>query len=80
MINPTLVMDAINSDKSWEEIRDLLWLKLCNAISIPIPGILWISNSGKRNLLLLTSTCSKQRQRDATSEMMLPLLGILSKD
>ena len=27
----TLVTGAINSDKSWEEIRDLLCLKLCNA-------------------------------------------------
>ena len=27
----TLVMEAVNSDKSWEEIKDLLWLKLCNA-------------------------------------------------
>ena len=23
-------MEAINSDKSWEEIKDLLRLKLCN--------------------------------------------------
>ena len=28
----TLVTEAINSDKSWEEIKDLLWLKWCNAI------------------------------------------------
>ena len=27
----TLVTEAINSDKSWDEIKDLLWLKLCNA-------------------------------------------------
>ena len=27
----TLVKEAINSDKSWDEIKDLLWLKLCNA-------------------------------------------------
>ena len=27
----TFVMEAINSDKSWEEIKDLLRLKLCNA-------------------------------------------------
>ena len=26
-----LVMEAINSDKSWDKIKDLLWLKLCNA-------------------------------------------------
>ena len=27
----TLVTEAINSDKFWEEIKDLLQLKLCNA-------------------------------------------------
>ena len=26
-----LVTEAINSDKSWDKIKDLLWLKLCNA-------------------------------------------------
>ena len=26
-----LVTEAINLDKSWDEIKDLLWLKLCNA-------------------------------------------------
>ena len=26
----TLVMEAINSDKSWDKIKELLWLKLCN--------------------------------------------------
>ena len=27
----TLVMEAIYSDMSWDKIKDLLWLKLCNA-------------------------------------------------
>ena len=27
----TLVTEAITSNKSWDEIKDLLWLKLCNA-------------------------------------------------
>ena len=27
----TLIMEAINSEKSWDEIKDLLRLKLCNA-------------------------------------------------
>ena len=27
----TLVMEAIKSEQSWEEIKDLLRLKLCNA-------------------------------------------------
>ena len=28
----TLVTGAISSDKSWDEIKDFLWLKHCNAI------------------------------------------------
>ena len=43
----TLVMEAINSDKSWDKIKDLLWLKLLALISIPIPHVSWRSNSGK---------------------------------
>ena len=27
----TLVTEAITSNKSWDDIKDLLWLKLCNA-------------------------------------------------
>ena len=27
----TLVTKTINSDKSWDKIKDLLWLKLCDA-------------------------------------------------
>ena len=30
-ITHTLVMEAINSEKTWDEIKDLLRLKLCNA-------------------------------------------------
>ena len=26
----TLIIEAITSDKSWDDIKDFLWLKLCN--------------------------------------------------
>ena len=29
-LNHTFVTETINSDKSWEDIKELLWLKLCN--------------------------------------------------
>ena len=76
----TLVTEAITSNTSWEGIKDLLCLKLAMQISLPIPFVSWISNSRKRNPLQHTSTGSKQRQRDVTSQMMLPLLGFSSRD
>ena len=30
-LNHTLIMEAITLDKSWEDIKDFLWLKLYNA-------------------------------------------------
>ena len=29
-LNHALIMEAITLDKSWEDINDFLWLKLCN--------------------------------------------------
>ena len=46
-------------------------------ISIPIPYVSWISKRRKRNPLQHTSTDPKLKQKDATSQMMLPLLGFL---
>ena len=75
-----LVMEAITTDKSWKEIKDFLWLKLCKLISIHIPHISWISNSGKRNLLQPMSIDSRLKPKDATSQMMLLPSESLSKD
>ena len=49
-------------------------------IFIPIPCVLWIFNSRKRNPLQHMSTDSNPKQGNAISQMMLPLLGFLSKD
>ena len=86
----TLVMEAINSDKSWDEIKDLLWFKHLQRIyyssnfkmliSIPIAHVSWRSNSEKRNSLQHTSTCLRQRLGDATLQMMLLPSESLSKD
>ena len=73
----TLVTEVINSDKSWEEIKDSLWLKLCNANIHTYTSHFMDIQWGKRNPLQPTSTDSKQKQEDATSIMVLPLLGIL---
>ena len=44
-------MEAINSDKSWEEIKDLLRLKLCNAnIHTYTPHFMDIQQQGKESL------------------------------
>ena len=48
-------------------------------ISIHIPCVSWISNRKKWNPLQHMSTGSKPKQRDATSQMMPPLLGIWLK-
>ena len=48
-------------------------------ISIPIPHISWISNRRKRNLLQHIFTDSKLKQKEVTSQMMLPLLRIFIK-
>ena len=45
-----LVTEAINSEKTCDEIKDLLRLKLCNAnIHTSPPRASWIYNSGRRN-------------------------------
>ena len=79
-LNHTLVMEAINSDKFWEEIKDLLQLKLCNANIHTYTSHFMNIQQWKRNPLQPMSTGSKPKQRDATSQLMPPLLGSLSKN
>ena len=45
----TLVTEAITSNKSWDEIKDLLQLKLCNANIHTYTSHLWRSSSEKRS-------------------------------
>ena len=69
-------MEAINSDMSWEEIKDLLRLKLCNT-NIHTYTSHFMDIQQWENPLQPTSTDSNPKQRDAISQMMLPLLGFL---
>ena len=59
----TLVTEEINSDKSWEEINDLLCLKFCNANIHTYTSHFMDIQQWERNPLQHTSTGSKQRQR-----------------
>ena len=61
-------MEAINSHKSWDKIKDLLWLKLCNANIHTYTSLFHGDPSaGKGNPFQHTSTSLKQRVSDATS-------------
>ena len=76
----TLATEAISSNKSWEEIKDLLCLKLCNTNIHTYTSHFMDIQQQERNPLQHTSTGLKQRQRDATSQMMLPQLEFSLKD
>ena len=80
-LSHTLVMEAINSDKSWEENKGFIKNTNCAMLTyISIPHISWTANNGKRNPLQPTSTGSKLKQRDVILQMMLPPLGFLYND
>ena len=70
-------MEAINCDKYWEEIKDLLRLKLCDTNIHTYTLHFMESNSRKMNPLQPMSTGSKLKQRDVILQMMLPPLGFL---
>ena len=72
-ITHTLVSEAINSEKSWVEIKDLLCLKLCNAnihthpeknFTCHIPGILKRTATYKRmaDFSLTLETVNRRQQ------------------
>ena len=73
----TLVMAVINSDKSWEEIKELLRLKLCNANIHIYASYFMDIQQWERNHLQPKFTDSKPKPRDAISQMMPPQLGFL---
>ena len=70
----------MSSGKSWDGIKVYYGSSFAMLISIPIPHISWISNSGKKNPLQHISTGLRWKLRDETSLMMLPLSESLSKD
>ena len=73
----TLVMETIQSGKSWEEIKDLLRLKLCNANIHTYTSYFMDIQKQEKEPLAAYITDSKLKQRDAISQMMLPPLGFL---
>ena len=44
-----LVMEAINSEKTWDEIKDLLRFKLYMLTFTHTPHTSWINNRRRRN-------------------------------
>ena len=65
----TLVTEAITSDKSCNEIRDLLRLKLCNADIHTYTHDSWRSSSEKRSLSQCMYIGSRQKLKSVTSQM-----------
>ena len=70
-----MVTEAINSEKSWDEIKDLLWLKLCNGnIHTYTLCFMEIQQQGKESLTAYVHQFKTEDQLhllDATSQMML---------
>ena len=68
----TLITEAITSEKSWEDIKDLLQLKYVTAISTHPYAIVLKYNKSRRNPLLHTSTILREKLRDVISPIMPP--------
>ena len=60
----TLITEAITSGKSWDDIKDLLQLKICNFDITHLYPISWRFNKGRRNLSPHTYIILKERPRD----------------
>ena len=75
----TLVTEAITSNKSWDDIKDLLGLKLCNADIHTYTSCFMKSSSDKKDPSQHTSTDSRQKLIDATLQMIQPSSGYSSK-
>ena len=74
-LSHTLVTEAINSGKSWEEIKDILQLKLCNANIHTYTSCFMDIQQKEKESLAAYAHRFKLKQKDETSEMLLPLLG-----
>ena len=61
----TLTTEAITSGKSWEDIKDLLQLKICNSdIHTSICHFVEIQQKEKESLSACTSTILREKLRD----------------
>ena len=73
----TLVMEAINSEKSWEEIKDSHRLKLCDANIHTCTSYFMDIQQKKKESLQLTFTDSKLKPSNGILQITLSLLGFL---
>ena len=73
----TLISEALTLNKTWEDIKDSLCLKICNSDFAHPLAILWKSNKKKRNPWQHISIILKGKLADANSIMMPPLLESL---
>ena len=66
----TFITEAITSGKSWDNIKDLLWLEYVIPISTHPYPVSWRFNKGRRNLLPHTYIILKERPRGVISSIM----------
>ena len=79
-LNHTLVTEAINSEKSWKKMKDLLCLKLCNAnIHTCTSHFMDIQQWQKESLATYVHRFKTEVKRCNFTQMMLPPLGFLSR-
>ena len=72
-----LISEVLNSDKSWDEIKDLLHLKICNLdIQTSVSCFMEIQKMPK-NLWQPTYTELKGNPKGTTSTTMQPQFGYL---
>ena len=75
-----LVTEAINLGKSRDDIKDLLKFKLCNTNILTYTLHFMDIQQQKKESLTAYTHRFKTKQNDATSQMMQPPSGYLSKD
>ena len=68
----TLISEALSSDKSWDGIKDLLRLKLCNWDIHRSISHLWKYSKKIKNHWQPTFTDSREKQNDATFTVIQP--------
>ena len=72
----TLISEALTSNKTWEEIKDSLHLKICNSdIQHICQSFYGHTTKRKMNLWQLMYTTLKRKLAGANSIMMQPQLG-----
>ena len=73
----TLITDTINTERTWDEIKDLLTLKLCNANIHTYTLCFMDIQQWEKESLVAYVLQSKTEPSDTVLQMMLPLSGFL---